>query len=652
MLKAALTPSRLQCEVDIGQLPLMDTDIFDTGGLSGYKLRLPPCIQAPHHIPMLNTFSQFSLYYMLDCELGSLPESVTITAVTDKGEKLIAQLPLQKSAKKPGLHYLAAKALMNDYETGQSWMHTAGSSLKSNEPPVFDEILKQEAQRFGQQWSITSKWTSFVAIDRDTAYRHEISLCKADSVDVSELTRPRKFQVPVHSQLGLPFTPGKVSEYNKDRPTRSFQSLGWACCQRPGIPASAGLLRSLSRPGKRSSTSGDTNTSSDPPFENSSSAGISIPDLLSTAPMSFGDEGVDDEQMYSIPIHPSYSVPPSHLIGFPGPAGPAGQSNTFSANGPPAASVMREPDYLHQPQLQADGSRNSLTSINTQESHNASLNSLSTGKSPTQSAEPGIPSISEEYDHISPFDESSYCSDVPYSTGSAPVAQANQVPEPSRTGHYAESQSHYIDSIPNLTFGMTGSEDYPGWGAPEEYPGWGAPVTSESDPCAIAVTPPKDSPQNSLPLSLPEILSTQAADGKFRLFCSPIKDSLMAQFNNIVVYRRWGSIKLVPVTSQTNDPTSIELNIHAVVYITTRHADSKGLWELQIEKARRWILKKLAKHRGPVRQRALFQIREARYLPESYLKRMEELLRAELVPELTEGSASGLIGESGNTSSA
>lgn len=104
---------------------------------------------------------------------------------------------------------------------------------------------------------------------------------------------------------------------------------------------------------------------------------------------------------------PGHTAPPSHLIGRPGAEGPAGPPNPFSANAPPAASLMREPAYPHQSQLQADASRNSLTSINTQESRNASLNSLSTGKSPTQSAKTGITSVSgsqnsSHYDYSAP----------------------------------------------------------------------------------------------------------------------------------------------------------------------------------------------------------------------------------------------------------
>jgi hypothetical protein len=68
---------------------------------------------------------------------------------------------------------------------------------------------------------------------------------------------------------------------------------------------------------------------------------------------------------------------------------------------------MREPGYPHQNQLQTEASRNSLASINTVDSRNASLQSLSTGKSPTQSAKTGITSVSGSqnssgYDYSAP----------------------------------------------------------------------------------------------------------------------------------------------------------------------------------------------------------------------------------------------------------
>lgn len=187
MLKAALTPSRLQCEVDFGQ---GSTTKSSERQVSGYTVHYPEMIKAPHHIPVLSTFSYFTLYCMLEGELESLPTTVTVSAMTDKGEKLTTQIPLWKVAGQTAIHHLAAKALMDDYETGKSWLHTLNSDLKSTNPAAFDKILEQQAQQLGQKWSITGKWTSYVAIDHTSAQDHEISLQKAESIEISRLNRP------------------------------------------------------------------------------------------------------------------------------------------------------------------------------------------------------------------------------------------------------------------------------------------------------------------------------------------------------------------------------------------------------------------------------------------------------------------------------
>lgn len=188
MLKAALTPSRLQCEVDFGQGWTTRTSERQ---ISGYTVHYPAMIKAPHHIPILSTFSYFSLYCMLEGELESLPTTVTVSAKIDNGEKLTTQIPLWKVASQMAVHHLAAKALMDDYETGKSWLHTLNPALKDTNPAAFDKILERQAQQLGQKWSITGKWTSYVAIDHSSAQDHDISLQKAETIEISQLNRPR-----------------------------------------------------------------------------------------------------------------------------------------------------------------------------------------------------------------------------------------------------------------------------------------------------------------------------------------------------------------------------------------------------------------------------------------------------------------------------
>lgn len=124
------------------------------------------------------------------------------------------------------------------------------------------------------------------------------------------------------------------------------------------------------------------------------------------------------------PPQSAHSAPPSHLIGRPSAEGPAGPPNPFS-NGPPTGPLMREPGFSHQGQLQ-DASRSSLASINTQDSRNPSLHSISTGKSPTQSAKTGITSVGSQ-------NSSGYEYSAPTSAGS--------VASPNGYGHFPPNYS-------------------------------------------------------------------------------------------------------------------------------------------------------------------------------------------------------------------
>ncbi|EAU35845.1 hypothetical protein ATEG_04043 [Aspergillus terreus NIH2624] len=113
----------------------------------------------------------------------------------------------------------------------------------------------------------------------------------------------------------------------------------------------------------------------------------------------------------SAPPQQSHHSPHPLSIGRPAGEGPPGPPNPFG-NGAPY------PAYPHQSQLQTDTSRSSLVSVNTQDSRNPSLQSLNSGKSPTQSAKTGITSMSGS--------QSGYEYSAPTSAG--PIASPNGYP--------------------------------------------------------------------------------------------------------------------------------------------------------------------------------------------------------------------------------
>ncbi|KKK13954.1 sexual development transcription factor NsdD, partial [Aspergillus ochraceoroseus] len=135
------------------------------------------------------------------------------------------------------------------------------------------------------------------------------------------------------------------------------------------------------------------------------------------------------QQSHSAP--PPHSLPPS-LVGRPGGEGPSGPPNPFS-NGVPTGSFLRESALSHQSQLQTEASRSSLASLNTHDSRNPSLQSLSSGKSPTQSAKTGITSLSGSqagsgYDYNAPTSAGSVASPNGYGAYSQPFSFQSQPP--------------------------------------------------------------------------------------------------------------------------------------------------------------------------------------------------------------------------------
>ncbi|KAI9371045.1 hypothetical protein BJX61DRAFT_535132 [Aspergillus egyptiacus] len=135
----------------------------------------------------------------------------------------------------------------------------------------------------------------------------------------------------------------------------------------------------------------------------------------------------------SAPPQQPHSAPPPHHLSNLGRSssgeGPPGPPNPFS-HGAPATSF---PTLPHQPQLQAEASRSSLTSLNTQDSRNPSLHSLSSGKSPTQSVSTSNTSISGSqpgtgYDYNPPTSAASGASPNGYGVYSQPFPFQSQPP--------------------------------------------------------------------------------------------------------------------------------------------------------------------------------------------------------------------------------
>lgn len=145
---------------------------------------------------------------------------------------------------------------------------------------------------------------------------------------------------------------------------------------------------------------------------------------------------------------PQQALPPRSLSNVGRPAdGPSGPPNPFN---PPTA--WRDQPFAQNP----DQQRSSLVSVNTQDSRNASLHSLaSSGKSPTQSTQTGVTSISGSqhsgHDYSAPPSAGSIAS--PNGYGGVPQAFTFQSQPPPNvpsypTAHYPRPEDRVLQGRP------------------------------------------------------------------------------------------------------------------------------------------------------------------------------------------------------------
>jgi hypothetical protein len=542
MLKAALTPSRLQCNVELGKDLIMKTPERQ---IAGYTVQYPEWVQAPHQIPVLSTFSYFSLYYMLESGLDSLPKTINITATTEKGEKLTAQLPIQTVAEQPAIHHLAAKALMDDYETGQSWLHSLNPTLKSTNPTGFGKVLEQEAQHVGQTWSIPSKWTSYVAIDRTTAQQHAISVHKADAIEFSQLTRPRPTSASTAPRIG------------KKR-------------GRPLVRDDASFSRSLPN-GPRLKLH------------------VSLPE----------DGPPSSEEPARNSFSPAREEAGTQLLSLP--ASPPGRPYTLHTPDRFGAGVGIPAFDYHKPQSQTQGQHHDASRASTASqvtSQPAELGPLERNASVISSL------LTQSRGRI--HKSAATCNDLDdekdtklhyaYPIPGEDVAVASEVQD-SRDAIVDDLQPPFLSAHSSL-------EDIPLYGirnadikeAHNDSPP--SPTDSLTNTYCVGGggerSPDRElrDPDHPRPLGFPSldtILRVQRADGKFNIISGSFRSALKQKYKykalRMFLRSRFGRKS----SAMGLRLCELAYNICVVVYITHEYAPSKALWELQVAKARQWV---------------------------------------------------------------
>jgi hypothetical protein len=182
MLRGALSPSSWTCDV----FPESENKVFPK--------RPPqerPYIKAPYKIPRLLDCTQTTCYILIE-NSDTKYDSVTIKGTSSGGKESTVDIPIERvEVSEPMILTLAVKAILSDMETGISQLHdVAKEKLKLNATAA-NTYVRRIAEQLGKQWSITSKWTSFVGVNRSSVEKYLTRIYRTNRTELAELTEPR-----------------------------------------------------------------------------------------------------------------------------------------------------------------------------------------------------------------------------------------------------------------------------------------------------------------------------------------------------------------------------------------------------------------------------------------------------------------------------
>jgi hypothetical protein len=130
--------------------------------------------QAPHSILAIYPGNRFIVSAIISSD-QIIPDSVVLQGDLPSGQKLNLKVEVQKTtnaATPPLIHTLAARRLIQDLEDGKA--HPQALNANEVDP---DAVVKAAIVKLGVEYQLTSKYTSFVAVDeskRDELPQEEI----------------------------------------------------------------------------------------------------------------------------------------------------------------------------------------------------------------------------------------------------------------------------------------------------------------------------------------------------------------------------------------------------------------------------------------------------------------------------------------------
>ncbi|KAG6996204.1 Vegetative incompatibility protein HET-E-1 [Fusarium oxysporum f. sp. conglutinans] len=161
MLQAGIMPSSWEFDIDLGRgferKDLMEYQLGEQEGPS-VQSDVVSYVQAPYPTPAMHPFSYRSVFFLLELGERPPPSQVTLRSTTPGTKTQTTHvLPVAPTwTDKAAILHLTIKAVLVGLEAqarGADWERAKKERVQSN------------AERLGTLYSITSQWTSFVAVD-------------------------------------------------------------------------------------------------------------------------------------------------------------------------------------------------------------------------------------------------------------------------------------------------------------------------------------------------------------------------------------------------------------------------------------------------------------------------------------------------------
>jgi hypothetical protein len=168
-------------EVAKTPISLLDTNFEETelpNQAGGDRFEGLPPIDAPkyHQIPMtipqLFPLFRTTVYFLLSSETDRVAPQTLIVRGTSNHGPLELRIPINDVGKGETIHQLAARRAVKELEEGRDWLSIAkmadGRLVKDVYESKWSAIIAREGVRLGTTFQIASRWTSFVALEKDS----------------------------------------------------------------------------------------------------------------------------------------------------------------------------------------------------------------------------------------------------------------------------------------------------------------------------------------------------------------------------------------------------------------------------------------------------------------------------------------------------